>query len=108
MSNAHTCPRPDSDRKRGPFGVLADVTIVTSAACHLCEDAVQELSGRSHELTLTVIAAETPCGLELVQRHRPVMFPLVLVDGVFLSSGRLPRRKLERTLTARARHAVSS
>jgi len=26
--------------------------------------------------------------------HRPAMNPLVLVDGAFFSSGRLPRKKL--------------
>ncbi|AXG15456.1 glutaredoxin [Intrasporangium calvum] len=93
---------------KGRSHAPADVTIVTSAACHLCEDAVTELAGRRHELTLTVIAADTPDGLELVQRHRPVMFPLVLIDGAFLSSGRLPRRKLDKTLAARTRQAVSS
>jgi hypothetical protein len=35
------------------------------------------------------------------------MFPLVLVDGAFFSSGRLPRKKLARLLDRRESHAVA-
>jgi len=108
MSTAQLRPVPTRDAKAHPVDALAEVTIVTSHACHLCEDAIAELTGRAHELTLTVVGADTPAGLELVQRHRPVMFPLVLVDGRFLSSGRLPRRKLEKAIAARAQRGVSS
>ena len=108
MSNAPTRTLPDSDGAGGPLDDLADVMIVTSQACHLCEDAMAELARRGHELRLTVIGAETPGGTELVQRYRPAMFPLVLVDGVFVSSGRLPRRKLDRMLAARTRQAAVS
>jgi hypothetical protein len=87
---------------------LAEVTIVTSQACHLCEDAVADLTGRAGQIRLTVVPADLPAGLELVQRHRPVMFPLTLVDGAFFSSGRLPRRKLDKILAARARRVVSA
>lgn len=86
---------------------LAEVTVVTSAGCHLCEEALEELAHRGDELTVTVAAADTERGRQLVQRHLPVMFPLVLVDGVFLSTGRLPRRKLDKVLADRARRAVS-
>jgi hypothetical protein len=34
-------------------------------------------------------------------RHRAPMSPLVLLDGTFFSSGRLPRRKLEKLLKSR-------
>jgi len=33
--------------------------------------------------------------------HRAPMYPLVLLDGVLFSSGRLPRRKLARLLATR-------
>jgi hypothetical protein len=36
------------------------------------------------------------------------MFPLVLFDGLFLSSGRLPRRKLDKVLDAWALREVTS
>lgn len=79
----------------------ADVTVVTAEHCLLCEDALAELGRRQDEVSLAVVPMDTPTGRELVARHRPVMFPLVLVDGAFLSSGRLPRRKLDKVLAAR-------
>ena len=85
----------------------AVVTVVTSVGCHLCEDAIEELARRADELTVTVVPADAARGRQLVQRHRPVVFPLVLVDGAFFSTGRLPRRKLDRVLADRARRAVS-
>lgn len=92
----------------GPRPASAEVTVVTSPACHLCEDALEELAQHADAVTVRVVPADTRAGRDLVQRHRPVMFPLVLVDGAFLSSGRLPRRKLDQVLAARARGAVSS
>ena len=85
----------------------AEVTVVTSVGCHLCEDALEELARHADELTVTVAPADTALGKQLVQRHRPLMFPVVLVDGVFFSTGRLPRRKLEMVLADRARRAGS-
>ncbi len=88
--------------------VLPLVTVVTSDASHLCEDALAELGPRPEELSPIVVPASTPVGQELVRVHRPIMFPLVLVDGAFLSSGRLPRRKLDKVLASRGRRAVMS
>ena len=87
---------------------LPEVTIVTTEACHLCEDALAVLGSRVDELTLTVFRADTAVGANLMRRHRPVMFPLVLVDGAFLSSGRLSRHKLARALAARTRRGTLS
>ncbi len=93
-----------SDRRRPvPLPSPAEVTVVTSPACHLCEDALEALSRRGGEVRVTVVRADTPLGRQLVQWHLPPMFPLVLVDGLFLSAGRLPRRKLEKVLAIRAR-----
>jgi hypothetical protein len=83
------------------------VTVVTSQACHLCEDALEELAGRADEVAVTVVPADTQLGRKLVQWHLPTMFPLVLIDGLFFSSGRLPRRKLDVALAAWTRRAVS-
>ena len=107
MTTASLRPGPQNPSTPGPLDALAEVTIVTSDACHLCEDALEELARRADELTVTVVPADTPLGRELVQWHLPTMFPLVLVDGMFLSSGRLPRRKLDKVLAARVRPAVS-
>ena len=79
------------------------VTVVTAAGCHFCADARVVLAGlgRDYPLRVEFVAAASPAGQELVGRHRAGMFPLVLVDGVFFSAGRLPRRKLARRLAAR-------
>ena len=108
MTTAPLRPRPQNPSAPARLDALPEVTIVTSDACHLCEDALEELARRADELTVTVVPADTPLGRELVQWHLPTMFPLVLVDGLFFSSGRLPRRKLDKALAARTRRAVSS
>ena len=87
-----------TDRAASPM-----VTLVTAEACHLCEDAHTELLNRATQgqLLLDQVDAESPQGQKLLHQHRPAMFPLVLLDGAFLSAGRLPRRKLDRALAAR-------
>ncbi|NKY38031.1 glutaredoxin [Cellulomonas septica] len=83
------------------------ITVVQAQACHLCDDAKAVLAelAKDHPIVVDTVEAESDAGRELVARHRPPLAPLVLVDGVYFSAGRLPRRKLERTLTAR-RHAL--
>lgn len=100
----HTAAGPSRDGRPD----VTVVTVVTSEACHFCEEAVEDLSRRADELDLTIIPAATPRGRELIQRHLPAMFPLVLIDGAFFSSGRLPRRKLDKVLAARVVGGVSS
>ena len=80
----------------------ATITVVTAPACHFCADAQAALIELSHEISLRVdlVAADSETGQALVGAHRPAMFPLVLVDGVLFSTGRLPRRKLRALLTA--------
>ena len=81
------------------------VTVVRAPACHLCEDAMSALSTmareRSAAIDVTLLDAADPAGRALVDRHRPGLFPLVLVDGEFFAAGRLPRGKLARLLAAR-------
>lgn len=79
------------------------VTVVRTAACHLCADAeaaITELR-RHYRLRVEDLDATSPAGLRLLTRHRAPMFPLVLVDGEFFSYGRLPRGKLRRLLDER-------
>jgi hypothetical protein len=78
------------------------VTLVESPGCHFCADAravLAELATRG-QLVLDVVDAYGPVGRGLLQRHRPPMLPLVLVDGRPFSHGRLPRRKLAEQLAA--------
>lgn len=79
------------------------ITVVNAPACHFCDDAEQALGvlAQRFPLDVRVVALESPEGARLVIEHRPTMTPLVLVDDVFFSSGRLPRRKLEKLLIAR-------
>ena len=86
-------------------GPVPRATLLTSSACHLCEDAYRELSRRAErgELCLEVVSADSEQGRRLVAAHRPAMFPLVLLDGQRLGHGRLSRRRLEAALrSARA------
>ena len=85
----------------------ARVTVVTAPACHFCDDAQAALAdlAHAHPLTLRLVAADSSDGQALPRAHRAGMFPLVLVDGVFFSAGRLPRRKLTRLLADRADRA---
>jgi hypothetical protein len=88
---------------------LAAVTLVHSPACHFCDDAraaLDELAGR-FPLQIELIGAEEPRGRALVARHRAPMYPLVLLNRQFFSSGRLPRKKLRRLLDARTAAAVA-
>ena len=95
--------RPDPDRDGSPtveaFGTVA-VTLVEAPACHLCEDAKSVLAvlAQSYPLTVQVLSIDDRPGRALMQEHRAPMSPLVLLDGVYFSSGRLPRRKLEKRL----------
>ncbi|HZL05144.1 MAG TPA: glutaredoxin [Coriobacteriia bacterium] len=76
--------------------VVTRVTLVTAPACHFCESAqtaLSELAGR-FALDVAVVDLESPEGRALVAQHTPAMNPLVLVDGVFFSAGRLPVKKL--------------
>ena len=74
------------------------VTLVTTPACHFCDDAHQRLGAldRAGLLRLTTIQAESPEGEALIAEHRPGMFPLTLVAGRYFHDGRIPRGKLAR------------
>jgi glutaredoxin len=76
------------------------VTLVEASACHLCEDAKSALAvlAKSYPMTVHVVPMGEEPGRTLMQHHRAPMSPLVLLDGQYFSSGRLPRRKLERRL----------
>jgi hypothetical protein len=79
---------------------VTSILLVTSPGCHLCEDARTGLAELAAAFAVDVREADalSPEGATAVERHRPAMWPLVLVDGTFFSSGRLPRAKLRRVL----------
>ena len=86
----------------------AVVTLVHSTACHFCDDAAATLDAlaATHPLEIRTVALDSPEGVDLVARHRPAMNPLVLIDGEYFSSGRLPRKKLIKQLDERAAAGV--
>ena len=71
------------------------VTLVGSPGCHYCADAEQALDDAGiASAQIEHVDAATAQGRALLARHRAPMLPLVLLDGTFFSSGRLPRNKL--------------
>lgn len=76
------------------------ITVVRSPACHFCEDAVGALADLAAEyrIDLELIELDSAAGASLAREHRPALNPLVLVDGEYFSTGRLPRKKLARLL----------
>jgi len=80
----------------------ANITVVDSVGCHFCADAQQAIDELAGEYALTVrrVAMASPEGMELMQEHGAGMSPLVLVDGSFISAGRLSRGRLRSALDA--------
>jgi|SRR5665647_772931 len=116
MSRVETTPLTGSQGpERGSHGPQAQavgipivVTLVEAPACHLCEDAKSALAvlAQTFPMTVRVLSIVDEAGRALMEEHRAPMSPLVLLDGQYFSSGRLPRRKLESRL-AKARHGES-
>lgn len=79
---------------------LHQVTVVGVPACHFCDDAhtVLDRLAALDRIVLNTVDAESIEGQHLLGTHRPAMFPLVLVDGEFLSAGRLSRHRLANAL----------
>lgn len=85
------------------------VTVVHAPACHFCDGAQAALDELASEVPLVVRVVELKSGegAALVAQHLPAMYPLVLLDGVYFSSGRLPRKKLRAELERRGPLAPS-
>lgn len=77
-----------------------EVVVVRYPACHLCEEAIEALTGMSqtHPLEIRVVEIDSDEGRSMVAEHRPTLSPAVVIDGRLFSSGRLPRKKLQRML----------
>jgi hypothetical protein len=106
-----TRPRPGSAGTRtGDDSAPVTVTVVESEACHFCADAHEVLAALATRFPIKVdsVDVRSDAGQALMSRHRAAMSPLVLLADDYFSSGRLPRRKLEKTLTARFGDAPTS
>ena len=107
MTSVETTPATwtqDPDRDGPPndeVGARVVITVVEAPACHLCDDAKSALTvlAQSFPMTVHVLSIGDRPGRALMDQHRAPMSPLVLLDGEYFSSGRLPRRKLERRLS---------
>lgn len=79
----------------------AHITVVDSAGCHFCADADTALTELAHEFNLDVVHVPMTSepGMQLMQDHGAGMSPLVLLDGRFVSAGRLSRGRLRTMLT---------
>jgi glutaredoxin len=109
MAPVETTPAPgrhDPDfggsQAEGAGVPVVDITLVEAPACHLCEQAKSALAvlAQSFPMTIHALSIDDEAGRALMEQHRAPMSPLVLLDGQYFSSGRLPRRKLERRLEA--------
>lgn len=76
------------------------VVLVRSPACHLCDDAIEALEeiGASFSLDVRVVEIDSEEGRAILARDRPALSPAVVIDDRLFSSGRLPRKKLQRML----------
>ena len=94
-------PRNDDVGAQVEVGARVVITVVEAPACHLCDDAKSALAvlAQSFPMTVHVLSISDQPGRALMDQHRAPMSPLVLLDGEYFSSGRLPRRKLERRLS---------
>lgn len=103
---AEPVPASNESSDEEPFRV----TVVRTTGCHFCDDAQDALVelGRRFPLDVEMVDAGSPRGEALVRELGAGMFPLVLVDGVFLSSGRLPRGKLRAVLDGASRGRPSA
>jgi thiol-disulfide isomerase/thioredoxin len=79
---------------------MVDVLVVTSPACHFCDDALETLAelARDYPLSIREVALESEEGRAVFERFRPPMPPFVVLDGELFSAGRLPRKKLRKRL----------
>jgi hypothetical protein len=83
---------------------VTEIVLVTSFACHLCNDARAALGELSREFPIEVREVDIASaeGRVIVERFGPPIQPTVLVDGMLFSFGRLPRKKLRRRLAQAA------
>jgi glutaredoxin len=75
-------------------------TLVTSEACHFCEDAQELLTemSREHPISVRLVDMLSDEGRQLAVAHRMPFPPLLLLNGEAFGHGRISRRKLTKHL----------
>lgn len=86
--------------REAPATLLPEVTIVASPGCHFCADAESAIAeiARQHPLRVRRVEITSSEGSGLIQEFGAAMSPLVLLDGEFVSAGRLSRGRLRNVL----------
>lgn len=85
---------------------MTTITLLTTADCHLCDDAKQRLARLAPELGFTVVIRDVHSdeGRRLAARAAMPFPPVILIDEQPFSFGRLSegrlRRELQRMATA--------
>ena len=80
------------------------ITILTQASCHACDQAKLLLSRLAADYSFQVetIGLDTDKGRALATRNGIVFAPGILIDGVMFSYGRLSEKKLRHHLSRSA------
>lgn len=83
-------------------GRVARIIVVGSVGCHFCADADTAIAELAQQFPLDVVHVPMAggTGMGLMQEHGAGMSPLVLLDGQFVSAGRLSRGRLRSMLAA--------
>jgi hypothetical protein len=79
---------------------MIDVLLLTQPDCHFCGHAQEVLRrvGQDYPLRVRRVGLDSDLGQTLATRHGVMFAPGVLVEGEFLSYGRLSERLLRRRL----------
>ena len=85
----------------------ATVTLLTGRICPFYAEVLHVLDevSKSFPLKVREVLVGSVEADDLIEEHAPAMLPLVLVEGVYLSEGPLPRKALEQVLAARTEAA---
>jgi len=81
---------------------MTEVSLLTQAACGLCDHAkaVLQRVGRDYPLTVTEIALDSEPGRRIAADLGVLFAPGVVIDGQLFAHGRLSEKKLRRHLSA--------
>ena len=79
---------------------ITEAVVVSAPGCHFCEDVTRNLESLAddHPIRIRLVDVSSEEGREIFRVHRPARPPAVLLDGRYVGSGPLSRRKLRKLL----------
>lgn len=82
---------------------MIEVVVVSSADCRLCERAKEALGrvGKDYPLQVREVPLATPEGRRVALESGAPFPPVILLDGLLFSYGRLSERKLRKAMASR-------